>query len=212
MRSVVLAAALLGAALPAHAATIVLDFEEEAVGGRENGYVSAECGCVAFSHSFLISDPSDPFLHVGDFGVQSDGSALLVGQDDDGGGLVLDFLAPVVGLSLDFGNDDEAFTDEGDEAVLQAFSGATLLGEARVVLNRNDVMDQSIALAGLGAFDRATFRYTDSIDEIVDNISFETVPEPGALALLAFVAAAGRWRGRVSRLRGAPARRADPRG
>ena len=45
-------------------------------------------------------------------------------------------------------------------------------------------MDQSIGIAGVGAFGRAVFFYRNRIDEVVDNVTFETVPEPGALALL----------------------------
>jgi len=168
---------------PAFAATITLDFEEEATDARSNGYVSAECGCVTFSHTNLSNA-----LHFANFGAQGDGQALVVGDDDDGGGLVLDFLVPVSSLTLAFGNDDPSIVDQDDEAVLQAYAGATLLGEVHVALNANDLMDQTISISGLGAFDRAVFRYTDSIDEIVDNLVFETLPEPGPPVLAAFAA------------------------
>jgi MYXO-CTERM domain-containing protein len=55
-------------------------------------------------------------------------------------------------------------------------------------MNRDDIMNQTIAISG-PVFDRATFFYnvsTNGLIEIVDNIqftSFSAVPTPGAMLL-----------------------------
>jgi len=104
-------------------------------------------------------------------------------------------------LSLDFGNDDPSFTNPGDLATLQVFLGAALVGQSTVVLNRDDVMNQTISYNGL-AFDSFTFAYTNAagspftgggnantgLIEIVDNVTYAAgggaVPEPAAWALM----------------------------
>ena len=91
-------------------------------------------------------------------------------------------------LSLEFGNDDSGWSLPGDEAILTAFLGDTQVGQATVVMNRDDIMNQSIGIGGI-TFDRATFLYdTDQgLIEIVDNIEFSAGrrgdPAPGAILL-----------------------------
>lgn len=76
----------------------------------------------------------------------------------------------------------------GAQALLTVFLGPMKLGEARVLLDLIDGgMDQSIGISGVGAFDRAVLRYAGAeLSPTIDNVTFSTVPEPGALGLLAF--------------------------
>ena len=66
--------------------------------------------------------------------------------------------APATSLQLAFGNDDFSATAAGDQAILVAFLGDTAVASASVPLNRNDVIDQTIAISGT-LFDRATFSF-----------------------------------------------------
>lgn len=135
---------------------------------------------------------------------EGDGNSLLVRSDTNG-----NFLKGVFNdglhnfISLTFGNDDPAFTNAGDSAVLRLFNGATLVGVTQVVMNRNDLMDQTIGFA-FGPFNNFTLAYTNpagsaftgggganvGLIEVVDNITFDTlvvsdpVPEPAAWALM----------------------------
>lgn len=75
-------------------------------------------------------------------------------------------------LSLAFGNDDPAFTSEGDRAVLTLYVNHRRVGRVWVLLNRDDIMNQRITYQG-HRFNRAVFRYDVSsggLIEIVDNI------------------------------------------
>jgi hypothetical protein len=88
----------------------------------------------------------------------------------------MDLDVPACAISVDFGNDDPAFSNPGDEAVLTVFDGATQVGQVSVVMNRNDTMDQTISISLLGSgvfFDRATLLYdvtTVGLIEMLDNI------------------------------------------
>jgi hypothetical protein len=73
-----LAAALLLLAAPAGAGTIVLDFEEETVGNLGPSFLSVECGCVTISETRQPTSAQSPT--VGDYGTQSHGKALEVGE------------------------------------------------------------------------------------------------------------------------------------
>ena len=127
-------------------------------------------------------------------GVETIGQGLRV-FGDDASALIMDFSVNVNSLNLLFGNDDPGFSQAGDLAVLTAFSGGTQVGQATVVLNRNDIADQTIALSGFD-FNRATFRYERTIGnplnliEVVDNVTFTVapaqgaIPEPGTCVLL----------------------------
>ena len=96
--------------------------------------------------------------------------------------LSLDFLVPVVDLSLSFGGDDLISTEEGGLAILTIFDDGVLVAETSVLLNRNLVLDQTITVSG-GAFNRALLRYSRG-NPVVDNISFEPVPEPTTFLLI----------------------------
>ena len=116
--------------------------------------------------------------------------------------LVMEFSTPATSLQLAFGNDDFASTREGDEAILVAFLGNVGVGAASVPLNRNDLIDQTIAISGT-LFNRAVFFYTADrfLAETVDDITFSllegappAIPEPASALLLAFGLAVLLWK------------------
>ena len=135
---------------------------------------------------------------VGSFGTQSDGNGLLVLGDADGNFLKGAFSTSKNSLSLSFGNDDPAFTVASDLATLRVFLGAVFVGQSTVLLNRDDIMNQTIAFTG-ASFDNFTFAYTDAVGspftgggglvEIVDNVTYTAprvgeIPEPATWALM----------------------------
>jgi hypothetical protein len=172
-------------ALGAEAALI--DFEADTPGPVLNGYTPVGHPGVHFF------DTVGEDMIISDWGVQSHGQGLAVYWDDDGSILDAVFDFSLTYLQLDYGNDDPGWTLPGDLAMLTAYWGDTQVGQVSQVLNRNDIMDQTIGISGY--FNRVTFAYTDrfgvpytgpnpniGLIEIVDNIEY--VPEPGTLALL----------------------------
>jgi len=163
----------------------VVTFSGDSTGGKPNGFTSVESPVVHFTDSMGAN------LDVENYGIQSIGNGLGV-FGDDASQLIIDFDLTVHSLSLVFGNDDPGFSSPGDIALLTAFNGTTQVGQASVVLNRNDIADQTISLAGFD-FNRATFVYANSsgtpisLIEIVDNVTFlegpAAVPEPSTLAM-----------------------------
>lgn len=174
-----------------HASAAVVGFEGDVLGGKVNGFASVGNPGVHFS------DTSGANLFINDFGAQGDGQSLAVFDDSDRGKLQIDFDFGVNSISLDFGNDDPGWTLATDLAWLQIFNGATLVTTLSVLLNRDDIMNQSISYSG-AAFNRAFFYFGNAagdpttggngvptgLIEIVDNINYATVPEPGSIALL----------------------------
>jgi hypothetical protein len=167
----------------AQASTIT--FESTDAGFKSQGFAaSGEPGISFFSNS-----GSSFSLQVANFGPQSLGNGLGVFGENG------DFLKGVMStltssLTLTFGNDDTCCTSPGDLAVLKTFLGTTLVGTTTVVMNRNDLADQTITSTG-AAFDNFTFAYTNAggtpieLIEIVDNINFTAaVPEPSTWAML----------------------------
>jgi hypothetical protein len=190
-------AATLAFGAAAQAATLVtIDFEEEASGVKAEGYSAADYADLDFFTDLGAG------LETGNFGVQSDGVGLLARNDTNGNFIVGVFNdGPHAFLSLDFGNDDPFFTIPGQRAVLTVYLGAALVGQTFVVMNRNDIMDQTIGF-NFGPFDNFTFAYTDAagnpftggpgtnvgLIEVVDNITFDVadavVPEPATWAMM----------------------------
>ncbi|WP_337185890.1 PEPxxWA-CTERM sorting domain-containing protein [Phenylobacterium sp.] len=189
------AATALAAAGTAHALTVI-DFEGDVVGSVAEGFSAA-----GFPELVFYSDLGAG-LEIGDYGGQSDGKALAARPDDNGNFIRGEFTDGVHSfLSMTFGNDDPTFTNPGDRAVLTVFLAGTLVGQTFVVLNRNDVMDQTIGFT-FGPFDSFTFAYTDAagnpftgggganvgLIEIIDNITFDTlaaaIPEPSAWGMM----------------------------
>jgi hypothetical protein len=200
MKLKLLAAAATAAAFvmasPAQAAMVTIDFEEDATGATAEGYAAVDYAGLAFFTDLGVG------LEVGDFTPQSDGQGLLARNDTNGNfikGVFSD--GPHAFLSMDFGNDDPFFTNPGDRAVLTVYLGAALVGQTFVVMNRNDVMDQTIGF-NFGPFDNFTLAYTDAagnpftggggvnvgLIEIIDNITFDVadtvVPEPATWAMM----------------------------
>jgi Ca2+-binding RTX toxin-like protein len=145
----------------------VIDFEEETDGGKPNGYTPADSAAVHFQ------DTNGAELAVGDFG--GGGShQLFVGSDFDGSGIRILLDRPTNRLSLRFGNDDASTTEAGDEATLTVFRGTTQVGQTRVVMNRNDLMDQTISFQNGPLFNRAVIKYdVDPLigaSELIDDI------------------------------------------
>ncbi len=182
-RAVILSAVLCVALAGSLQAAVVVNFESDPVGAVPNGWMSADSALVAFS------DSSGANLQVGNWGAQSNNTKGLGVWADDPSYLIMDFSTLVDSLQLDFGNDDPLYSVAGDQAVLTVFLGASQVGQTAVVMNRDDIMNQTIAISGL-VFDRATFFYNATLMggliEIVDNIQFtpfSAVPAPGAMLL-----------------------------
>lgn len=156
----------------------VIDFTAETAGAKPNGYMV---------EGVTFSDSMGADLFVADFSHQSHGNGLSI-NGDDASRLLMTF-GTATAISLEFGNDDPGWASPGDIAVLRTFLGSTLVGGAVVVMNRDDVMNQSISFSGV-AFDNAEFYYADAgfapigLAEIVDNINVTAVPEPETYAML----------------------------
>jgi hypothetical protein len=173
-------------AAQAQAATIVLDFEEEEPRFLEEPFLSVECECVRL-HGWSNSYGGSPggTLEVDDF---QGSRRLIVGEE--GGVLMLEFLVPVVGLSLDF----STFFDEPDvwldDAHLYAYAGGQMVGEATFTPDPNGGLFQTISLFPGTVIEQAVYRKYDLGEYepntvLVDNIVLTTVPEPGTAALVA---------------------------
>ncbi|HEU0102096.1 MAG TPA: calcium-binding protein [Mycobacteriales bacterium] len=153
-------------AAPFFPADILIDFEQDTNGAVPNGFTSVDSPFVHFS------DTVGADLLLGDLGVQGEGTRSLVVLPDDASALEIRLDRPTTKLSLRFGDDDPGFTAPGDEAVLTLFRGSNQVGEVRVTLNRNDVMDQTITAVDGSLFNRAVFSF-DALSlpaEVVDHV------------------------------------------
>ena len=176
----ILLAGVLMLAVPVAANADLVTFSSDPTGMKANGWKSVESSLLAFTDSVGSG------LDVRDYGHQSNGKALGIYSDHDDSGLWMDFDVPVTSLSLSFGNDDAGWSSAGDQAHLVAYLAGTKVGETFVTMNRNDVMDQSIAVSGV-TFDKAFFKYevnpSQGLTEVVDDIMFTPIPAPGAVLL-----------------------------
>ena len=145
-----------------------------------------------------FSDSIGAGLQLGNFVPQNvSGNGLLV-HSDDPSALLMNFTQLNGSLSLVFGNDDPFIVGSnnstGSIAQLTLFNGATQVGQVSVVMNGNDIADQTISYTGT-AFNNASFVYANaagipiSLIELVDDINFERanptnpVPAPAGLVL-----------------------------
>jgi len=173
---------------------VIIDFEQDPAGPKPNGFFSVDSPLVSFT------DSNDSDLLIADFGIESIGQGLAVGTDIDNSILIMDFTAVVDSLSLAFGNDDPALSLPGDFAQLTLFLNGSEVGQVNVEMNRDSAMNQTISFAG-EFFNSATIQFyasSDGITEVVDNITFNTIPGPGVgpVGLIAMVAVGGRRRRR----------------
>lgn len=177
-----LALALATASLAASAD--VITFSDVPIGGIPNGYTI---------NGVQLYDTEGEDLEVGAYEVEANGQNALGIFGDDPSMLRILFPQTYNFLALDFGNDDPDYTQPGDLALLTLFLGDVQVGQTSVVLNRDDLLNQTISLSGI-VFDSAVFGYTNAalvpleLTEVVDNITYENratdVPEPATLALL----------------------------
>lgn len=162
----------------------VVDFEATTLGAKPNGF---SVGGITFNDTL---GANLQILNVSE-GI---GTRSLGIFGDDASGLEMIFASTSTNLSLAFGNDDPGFTVAGDLALLRIFLGATQVGQATVVMNRDDLANQTISILGT-SFNRATFFFTNAsltpinLIEVVDNITYDAaavaaVPEPGTWAMM----------------------------
>lgn len=188
-RSVIgLALAATFCATPALATTIT--FDRDTPGARPNGFSSVDSSLVTFS------DALGGLLFVADISPQTHGQGLL-DVDPNPTALRMDFASPMTSLQLAFGNDDVCCSSAGDRAWLSLFDGLTLVALTSVVMNRDDIMNQTIGFAG-APFDTALFWFGDpatrvlALAPVIDDVTFDAnlssdpdpVPEPATLTLL----------------------------
>jgi hypothetical protein len=192
MRAPLLALLVLLLAAPVHAATIVLDFEEEPLGYDQPGFVSVECGCVR------LSDFDEMELAVFDYYLGT--RVVSPGWKNEGGDLLLEFFVPVVGLSLDFlsfypNSRPIERPIEYFDAHLIAYAGGEIVGEATLTPDPNGPLFQTISLfpgtvIEQAKFVRVTLGFFEPISPFIDNIVL-TVPEPASALLLLGLGVAG---------------------
>lgn len=172
-----------------------IGFESDPQQSVPNGFMSVDSDLASFT------DSGGSRLEVDERGEESNFTNAMILQDDDPSFIIIDFTTPMRAVSMDFGNDDACCSAAGDEAVLSLFLDGTPVDEVRVVMNRNDIMDQTIEYDGQ-CFDQANFLYDvtgDGLIEIIDNIEFElcgaaTIPAvslPGLAILIALLAGLG---------------------
>ena len=157
---------------------VTIDFESDAAGPVPNGFMSASSPLVSFSDSLGAE------LEINTFGIASIGQGLAVGGDlYDTSLLVLNFATVIDFLSIDVGNDLP--TAPFNTATLTLYLNDIKVGATILDMNNNGAMDESISFSG-ALFNSATLDFYDgngSTTEIVDNIAFNTIPAPGALAV-----------------------------
>lgn len=156
-------------ALGTPVADTVITFESETGGAKPNGYTVAGAPKVHFQ------DTNGTGLFVGAFGTQGEGNrSLLVSSDFDDSGVRILLDQPTNRISMRLGNDDPFYTEPGDEAVLTVYRGTKRVGETRLTLNRNDVMDQTISYDHGALFNRVVIKYdvvpSKGVSEVIDRI------------------------------------------
>ena len=179
------ALAVLATLVTSGALAAVVTYNNDAEGFQANGFSSSDSAAVTFTDT-LGADLQTGFSIF----PETNGTSALFVFGDDASQLLMNFSAVQQFLTLDFGNDDPGFLTPGVEhATLTVFLGNVQVGQAFTVVNGDDLMNQSVSIAGVG-FDSATFAFTDpagnpiNLAEVVDNVSFAAIPEPGSLALL----------------------------
>jgi Ca2+-binding RTX toxin-like protein len=156
------------AALAPGAAAIEIDFSEETLGFKPDGFTTVDSPHVSFS-----STNGD--LYVGDW-FQGNGQSILAFDAGGTGGLEIRTSTPTNSISVAFGNDDPAYAGAGSKAVMTLFRNGTEVAEKSVVMNLNEVADQVITQEKGPIFNRAVIVYVNAADdpsgllEVVDDI------------------------------------------
>lgn len=168
-------------ALPASAATIVLDFEEEATGERGSSFVSVEDPRVTL---YEDREPFPGILSVRPLFIGS--SDLVLWPGEEGGRLRIEFSVAVSSVTVEFG-------DSGDQTVsfhpptLVGYAGGAVVTSATTTPVMNGLPDEVLTI--YGPLDAAVFEFVqlgqyEPETSPVLRIIF-TVPEPGVATLLA---------------------------
>jgi Ca2+-binding RTX toxin-like protein len=162
--AVLVLSAVPAAALPAGQKAPTIDFERDTNGAKPDGFASLDLSIAHFSNSVSLLQSSPEFDGRGVAGFSA-------GPEP----LVIRFDVPVRQVTLPFGNDDPSFTQDGDRARLNAFRGQTLVDSNSVVMNRDDVLNQVVAVSG-SRFNRVEFLFVRAgaavpgLAEALDNI------------------------------------------
>jgi hypothetical protein len=171
----------------AFASLVTVDFSVDTLGPKANGWQSASSSLISFNDTI----GSDLLLFSGTETLGQNGLASLT--DFDQSGLELVSSVQIFALSMNFGNDTGA-----GNAILTAFNGASQVASTTVAFNGNGLVDQSISVAFAGGFNRAVLVYDNGTpggrSELINNVQFETVPEPMTMTVLALGAMAAHRR------------------
>jgi hypothetical protein len=169
---------------PAAATTIVIDFTSPDPGEYETlAYPEVVLSEWTANRGLGISTPGGgpPVLRVG----------------DQGGTLLLTFLAPVIGVELTFGGDSASSSVTAGPATLVGIGGGSFVGITSVIPNRNGLIDQTLSIRTTNVMDSALFHFRQlgehqPLSPLVGRITLTTVevPEPGPLLLGAVLAVA----------------------
>ena len=160
----------------------LVTFNNDAIGNYANPFTSVDSALVKFSE---VGPGAVGSVSV--IGTQSTTnvltSALGPGAPDE---ILMEFLVPVLSLSLDIGHPSGLQAD----AWLRVFDGATQIAETRVALDSDNLFNQVISYSGPTAVTSALFAFveTGSSDlgvfaESFDNLSLNPVPIPAAVWL-----------------------------
>ena len=153
----------------------IINFEADASGPVQNGFVSSDSNLVRFS------DTDGANLAIINFGTgKSDGLGLFSGNDNPSG-VRMRFARPVTAFSCQVGNDDGLFVGGTVYATLRGYLDGMNTASVVFQTNSNNNMDDGPAITGV--FDRIDFFYTDAagtpinLSEIIDNIAFATASQ-----------------------------------
>jgi hypothetical protein len=174
-----LCAVTLALVLVGNANAVLVNFDNDAVGPKANGWVSNDSDLLHFS------DSNGSGLKVLNAGNQTHGNAITCYNDYDDSYLIMDFDIYVGYLAFDFGNDDPEWIKKGN-VVLELYRDGTFVDQATMAMNVNDIMDQTMIYTG-ATFNRATIYYDvvgRGLIEAIDDINFEAVPEPSTILLM----------------------------
>ena len=181
---ITIAAISLCVLFPMQSSATIITFDNDNPGVYPNPFTSVDSDLVNFSEVGAGA--------VGQIGVNPNLSTSNVLDSSMGPGapdaILMEFLIPVSLLSFDMG--DSRPSGYGDvDGWLRVFDGATLIAESRVLLNSNDLFDQSISYSGSPITSALYAKVkTGSSDlglsaESIDNVLFNPVPLPATMLL-----------------------------